>query len=128
MISVLFPELLFSLRPSARCPVFDAPWSSRVRCACDDDGFEYTSTEKDSRTFRVRIVYLNAAKTAEDSEVLGRLGIDEDWTEPLVSAPFIKLAGWFLFSVSCLHVCYKCGCCLELRRTILLYLVMFVVA
>ncbi len=62
--------------------------------------------KKDSRTFKVRIVYLNAAKTAEDSEVLGRLGIDEDWTEPLVSAPFIKLAGSFFFCVSCLRVCW----------------------
>ena len=45
-------------------------------------------------------MYLNAAKTAEDPEVLGRLGIAEDWTEPLMSAPFIKLAGQFL---RCFH-------------------------
>eukprot|EP00903_Cladosiphon_okamuranus_P014293 g13275.t1 len=45
-----------------------------------------------SRTFKVRIVYLNAAKTAEDSEVLDRLGIAEDWAAPLLLAPFIKLA------------------------------------
>lgn len=45
-----------------------------------------------SRTFRVRIVYFNAAETANDPEVNSRLGISQDFTEPLVSAPFISLA------------------------------------
>lgn len=49
-----------------------------------------------SRTFRVRIVYFNAAETANDPEVNSRLGISQDFTEPLVSAPFIALSSEFL--------------------------------
>ncbi|CAM9431410.1 unnamed protein product [Scytosiphon promiscuus] len=45
-----------------------------------------------SKTFKVRIVYFNAAETANDPEVNSRLGISQDFSEPLVSAPFISLA------------------------------------
>ncbi|CAN0515034.1 unnamed protein product, partial [Ectocarpus sp. 12 AP-2014] len=45
-----------------------------------------------SRTFKVRIVYFNAAETANDPEVNARLGISQDFSEPLISAPFIALA------------------------------------
>lgn len=48
-----------------------------------------------SSTFRARIVYFNAAETANDPEVNSRLGISQDFTEPLVSAPFISLASEF---------------------------------
>lgn len=42
---------------------------------------------------QVRIVYFNAAETANDPEVNARLGISQDFSEPLQSAPSIKLTG-----------------------------------
>lgn len=51
-----------------------------------------TQLQTYSRRFKVRIVYFNAAETANDPEVNSRLGISQDFTEPLVSAPFISLA------------------------------------
>lgn len=49
-----------------------------------------------SRTYKARIVYFNAAATANDPEVNARLGISQDFTEPLVSAPFISLASKYI--------------------------------
>lgn len=51
----------------------------------------FFADEKDSANFKVRIVYFNAAETANDLEVNSRLGISQDFTDPLLSAPFIKI-------------------------------------
>lgn len=60
-------------------------------------GIEVTEAQKTqlqdySRTFSVRIVYFNSAATSTDPEVNARLGIAQDFTDPLLSAPFIRLA------------------------------------
>lgn len=46
---------------------------------------------EDSQTFKVRIVYFNAAETAGDPEVNQRLGISQYFVEPLLSPPSVKL-------------------------------------
>lgn len=38
-------------------------------------------------------MYFNTAETANDPEVNARLGISQDFTEPLLSAPYIKITG-----------------------------------
>lgn len=47
--------------------------------------------QKYSQTFKVRIVYFNAAETAGDPEVNQRLGISQYFVEPLLSPPSVKL-------------------------------------
>lgn len=87
------------LTPSATTGTLDLTNSdTHGKCNVVYVGIEVTEAQKVqlqdySRTFNVRIVYFNAAATANDPEVNSRLGISQDFTEPLVSAPFIALSG-----------------------------------
>lgn len=87
------------LTPAATTGTLDLTNSAtHGKCNVVYVGVSVTSDQKAqlqeySRTFRVRIVYFNAAETANDAEVNSRLGISQDFAEPLVSAPFIALTG-----------------------------------